>query len=122
MVVAQVSAISLQNIAGEFLRVDHLELKGASFSADTFLQDIVVAMCEGAVGGALNLLGSATNNVWLFLRVSLRLWLLKLNLHSDPWCMSMLCDQFFTGLFNGVLGQIDNGFCNRLVTNEQTRG
>ena len=40
--------------------MDHLELKGASFSADTFLQDTVGAMCEGVVGGALNLLGGAT--------------------------------------------------------------
>ena len=38
MVVTRVSAISesLQNIAGQFLRVDRFELKGTSFLADTF--------------------------------------------------------------------------------------
>lgn len=35
-VLPKVSAISLQNIVVEFLRVDRLELKGGSFSADTF--------------------------------------------------------------------------------------
>ena len=47
MVVAQVSAISLQNIPGEFLRVDHLELKGASFGGY-----ILARYCRCHVGGS----------------------------------------------------------------------
>ena len=66
MMAAQVSAISFQNIFGEFTSgslgtyLDN-HLNGKPYSSGTFLQDIVGATCEGGVvGGALNLLGGPT--------------------------------------------------------------
>ena len=54
MMGAQASAISFQNIVGEFTSgslgtylINHLN--GGPYSTDTFLQDIVGAMCQGGV-------------------------------------------------------------------------
>jgi hypothetical protein len=119
MMVAQVSAISFQNIVGEFTSGSlgtYLgnHLNGVPYSADTFLQDIVGAMCEGGVvGGTLDLLGGPTKQCVAVLE-SLTAITVPEAEFAFAFLGSMLCDEIINGLLQGVPGQIENGLCSAL--------
>ena len=117
--VAQVSAISYQTIVGEFMSgspgtylTNHI--KGVPFSADTFLQDIVGAMCEGGVlGGALSLLGGPSKQCLVVLEGLIAFTAPEAEF-AFALAGSMLCDEIVNGLLDGVPGDIENGLCNVL--------
>ena len=119
MMGAQVSAISFQNIVGEFTSgslgtylTNHLN--GDPYSSDTFLQDIVGAMCQGGVvGSALDLLGGPTKQCVAVLE-SLTAITVPEAEFAFALLGSMLCDEIINGLLNGVPGQVENGLCNAL--------
>jgi len=119
MMVAQVSAISFQNIVEEFTSgslgtylTNHLN--GEPFSVDTFLQDIIGAVCEGGVvGGALDLLGGPTKQCVAALKILTAVTVPEAEF-AFTLLGTMLCDEIINGLLDGVPGQVENGLCSAL--------
>jgi hypothetical protein len=103
--VTQISAISYPQTVGDFAEgslATYLEnhLAGELYDVNTFLQDIVGAMCETAVGGAL--LGGPVKQCVAVLETLM----IEVPLARFAFVVlgTMLCDEISNGLLDGVPG------------------